>query len=114
MKRLQNAQAFALRLWWQALEPVATDYTVFVHVMDAAGKIMAQGDGVPVEGRYPTSAWEVGEQIIDARLITLPPDLPVGDYRVIIGMYNPIDGKRLPPAESETDHILLGRLSVIP
>jgi hypothetical protein len=92
---------------------VGTDYNVFVHLLDAAGNIVAQGDGVPMGGRYPTYAWEVGEQIIDSRAITLPADLMPGQYRLIVGLYNPLDGSRLQLSEHETD-FLLGQLTVKP
>lgn len=101
-----------LQLWWETLTPLDTDYTVFVHLLNTAGDIVAQGDGVPVNGRYPTSAWEVGESIIDSHLITLPPDLPAGEYRLIVGLYNPIDGRRLSLAEREGDFVLLGQFKV--
>jgi hypothetical protein len=103
---------FNLQLWWQAMAPVNSNYVVFVHLLDAAGGIVAQGDGVPVNGRYPTSAWEVGESIIDSHLIALPPDLPDGKYRLIVGLYDPIDGIRLPLARQEMDFVVLGQLMV--
>jgi hypothetical protein len=103
-----------LQLWWQALAPVDTDYTVFVHLLDTSGSIVAQGDGVPVDGRYPTSAWEVGESIIDPHSLILPPNLPDGEYRLVVGLYNPQDGSRLLLAELETDFVLLEQLRVSP
>jgi hypothetical protein len=111
---LQEDNTLAVQLWWQALEPVETDYAVFVHLVDEAGNIVAQGDGVPVDGRYPTSAWNEGESILDSRSLTLPADLQSGEYRLILGLYNPVDGSRLHVAEQETDSVLLGQLKVIP
>lgn len=110
---LTPGSTLKLQLWWQALAPVGTDYTVFVHLLDAAGNIVAQGDSVPVGGRYPTSVWEVGEQIIDPRAITLPAELMPGQYRLIVGLYNPLDGSRLRLSGHETD-FLLGQLTVKP
>jgi hypothetical protein len=106
--------AFNLQLWWQARSPVGTDYTVFVHLLNAAGDVVAQTDGVPVGGRYPTSAWEPGEQIIDSRLIALPADLPGGGYRLIVGIYDPLDGSRLRLTGHEADFVLLGQMRVKP
>jgi hypothetical protein len=39
-------------------------------------------------GDYPTSLWAAGETIPDPHPIALPSDLPVGQYRVLVGMYN--------------------------
>jgi len=110
----QEDNTFTVQLWWQALEPVETDYAVFVHLVDEAGNILAQGDGVPVDGRYPTSAWDVGESILDSRALVLPPDLQSGEYRLILGLYNPVDGSRLPLAGHGADFVLLEQLSVSP
>ena len=84
-----------ISLWWQAVAPVGTDYAVLVHLVGAADNIVAQADGVPVGGRYPTSAWAPGEHIIDARRVVLPADIPPGTYRLLGGLYNPADGRRL-------------------
>jgi hypothetical protein len=104
-----------VQLWWRVQAPTNVDYAVFVHLLDSAGNIVAQADGAPVNGRYPTSAWEVGETIVDARSLELPADLPAGEYQLILGLYNPVDGSRLPLAASEAqgaDFVHLGRLSV--
>jgi hypothetical protein len=111
---LQGHKTLTVQLWWQSLAPVETDYTVFVHVVDEGGSIVAQADGVPVDGRYPTSAWKPGEQIIDTRLIQLPADLPGGELRLIVGFYNPQDGRRVRLTDEDADYVLLGQISANP
>jgi hypothetical protein len=74
-------------LYWLALKENATDYHVFVHVLDPSGQVIAQHDGFPVGGFTPTTRWRPGEIIKDAYHIRLPSDLPPGDYRVKTGMY---------------------------
>lgn len=101
-----------VRLWWQALSSVDEDYAVFVHLLDEAGTIVAQADGIPVEGRYPTSAWGVGEEIVDSHLMTLSSDLPGGRYRLVAGLYHPDDGSRLPLAAGQGDSVVLGEITV--
>jgi hypothetical protein len=107
-------RALTLELWWQALGPLDTDYTVFLHLLDATDQIVAQADGVPVNGRYPTSAWEPGERIVDTRFVTLPAGLAPGEYRLMVGLYNPRDGSRLPLAGQQTNSVLLAQLEVRP
>ena len=48
-------------LHWDATGTFDRDYTVFVHLRDGADQTMAQGDGPPVEGTYPTSFWAAGK-----------------------------------------------------
>ena len=41
-----------LTLYWRAEAPLAADYVVFMHLLDAAGNVVAQGDAPPRAGRY--------------------------------------------------------------
>jgi len=54
---------FTLSLYWQAEKPDDIDYTVFVHVLNAAGQMVTGQDSQPAGGRYPTGIWEPGEII---------------------------------------------------
>jgi hypothetical protein len=82
----------SLSLTWQATAPLPEDYTTFVHVLDAAGKLIGQADGPALEGDYPTSWWSPGETIVDTRPLSLPPEAD----RVTIGLYRLRDQARLP------------------
>ena len=85
----------ALTLYWQSLASVAEDYDAFVHVVNAAGEIVAQVDREPVGGLAPTSQWQPGDIIRDPLSIALPPDLPAGEYAVRVGLYVRETGERL-------------------
>jgi 4-amino-4-deoxy-L-arabinose transferase-like glycosyltransferase len=92
-----------ITLYWQTIGPVDRNYTVFVHLVDEAGQIQAQSDGPPQGGRYPTSFWEQGEMLEDTHTIALGAAVPVGRYRLLVGLYTLEDGARLavtdgPPA----------------
>ncbi len=84
-----------LTLYWQAETAPRADYTVFVHLLDAAGQVVAQADAPPAAGRYPTSLWDSDELIIHER--TLPAG-PSGPHPLAIGLYRPDTGERLPAA----------------
>lgn len=75
-----------LTLTWQAVEPVAGDYTVFVHLLAGEEKI-AQRDTRPCDGRCPTNRWQPGAIIADRYRLDLPPDAPPGPYRLAVGLY---------------------------
>ncbi|MFP3897645.1 MAG: ArnT family glycosyltransferase [Anaerolineales bacterium] len=83
-------------LEWVSHRPVEKDYTVFVHLVDEKGTVLAQDDGEPRGGRYPTSLWMPHDTVIDERNLTIPRDLPAGPYRVLIGLYRPDTIERLP------------------
>ncbi len=86
-----------LVLYWQCLARFDRDYTVFVHVVDANGKIIAQADREPQAGNYPTSLWDVGEQIRDEYALTTT------GARVEIGLYRADTVERLPVGSG--DHV---------
>ncbi len=79
-------------LCWQAEAPLFTDYTVFVHLLDAAGELIATGDGPPAAGAFPTSFWQPGDLIRDVHRL---PTVEEGS-RVVVGLYDPLTGARLP------------------
>ncbi|MGB8646679.1 MAG: hypothetical protein WCF84_15670, partial [Anaerolineae bacterium] len=98
-----------LVLHWQGLAVTNTAYKFFVHVVDAQGKIWTQHDSVPGEGAMPTTAWLPHEVVNDEFDLTLPADMPAGEYEIQVGFYNPADGVRLETAgaSSNADYITL-------
>jgi hypothetical protein len=112
-----SAAPAEVTLYWQAIEPVAVDYTVFVHLLDAAGRQVAQADSQPQADEYPTSWWSAGEVVADRHV--LPPDavasLLAGQYTFSIGLYNLETSARLPVSADgapQGDQIVLGPIAV--
>jgi hypothetical protein len=85
--RVQPGQVIPVTLHWQALRRIQADYTVFVHLLGPDGRLHGQVDAWPVQGTYPTSAWQVGESITDPYLVRLEADAPAGNYQLEIGLY---------------------------
>ncbi|MEA3341901.1 MAG: glycosyltransferase family 39 protein [Chloroflexota bacterium] len=85
---------YEVLLCWESLQPLPADYTVFVHLQDASGELIATGDGPPVEGAFPTSMWRPGDVILDTHLLRVA--AVEGSGRITVGLYNPEDGSRLP------------------
>jgi hypothetical protein len=77
----------SLTLTWQALAPLAQDYSAFVHVIAGDDTKIAQYDGQPCNGECPTSTWQPGEIVIDETELDLPADAPPGPYRLAMGLY---------------------------
>ena len=83
-------------LYWRAERAMSTDYSVFVHFLDANGNLVAQHDGAPQGGNAPTSWWSPGDVIADSHEIIIPADLAPGQYTLEIGVYDSVNGVRLP------------------
>jgi hypothetical protein len=104
---LQAADVLQLNVTWLPLQPFNEDWKVFVHLVDASGQVLAQFDGQPLEGTYPTSQWIPGELIEDSYPLTLPAASPPGPYRVFTGLYNEATGLRLPVSGDPEGRVIL-------
>ena len=109
--RLASGEELQVTLTWQAEETPDQNYTVFVQLLDEANQVYAQHDGQPGNALMITTTWAPGEYVRDEHRLALPHDLPAGDYRLIVGMYLPESGERLPAydqaGERDGDHITL-------
>lgn len=85
--RLVRQEArWSLDLYWNAYEFNNRDYSLFVHVMDN-GQIIAQDDGRPQGGNYPTWRWYRNRWIVTTHILAIPSDLqPVA---IEAGLYDP-------------------------
>jgi hypothetical protein len=92
---VQEPDAVHVILDWETARALDADYAVFVHVRDSRGEIVAQSDGTPLGGAWPTNLWPTDYRLSDARTIALPSDLPQGEYEVVAGLYDPVTGERL-------------------
>ncbi len=88
---------------WEVLNEADQDYSMFLHLRDAQGNLIANSDG-PIgldENRrfYSTLVWEPGEFIRDERQLSVPEEReyePGKGYDLWIGIYDWRSGERLP------------------
>ena len=64
---------------------------MYVKLLDQEGNAVASWDGQPGNGQAPTLLWAPDERINDRVTLSLPEDLPAGEYVVEIGMYRADD-----------------------
>ena len=82
-----------------------TAYKVFVHLLDDSGQIVAQVDREPQAGEAPTTGWLAGEVIEDR--VEIPPQGLERVRRIVLGLYDPMSGARLPISETGSDALVL-------
>jgi hypothetical protein len=111
---LEEGDSLTLTLHWQSLNPASYSYTTFVHLIDPAGVTIAQRDLIPGEGQWPTDTWYPGEWITDQIELSLPDDLPPGNYALLVGWYYWQTGERLPVLSDNgaQDTVLLKEIEV--
>ncbi len=92
-------EPLTLRFYWQAETPPQGDYSLFVHLAPPDDRSpAAQWDGPPARLERPTPSWDAPSETLISQSVTLslPPELPPGEYRVLIGLYDYQTGARLP------------------
>jgi hypothetical protein len=113
----QNAKPgdrLALTLYWQSLQSLDTDYTIFVHLRDSGNVTQLAADHRPYDGVVPTTDWTAGAVVKDVVWLDLPAELPPGEYRLLVGMYRLDTMERLPIVNdtSGENAVILGSLHV--
>lgn len=110
-RRVSAEGALLVDLTWVSVRTSADAYSVFVHLEDASGKLVAQHDGEPDAGFAPTPAWKAGGVVDDRHGVPLPASLAPGDYRLFVGLYHGDQRLTLPNGENQ---LLLGDVTVQP
>lgn len=93
---LKPGDVLIVRVMLQARQIPDADYTLFAHLVDASGNIVAQRDAQPQNNTYPTSLWNANEQTSDNLEMTVPRDAAAGKHTLEFGMYRASDLQRLP------------------
>ncbi|MCI0396930.1 MAG: glycosyltransferase family 39 protein [Chloroflexi bacterium] len=102
-----------LALHWQASRPAQRPYTVFTHLVNESGLVVAQKDNWPLTGQWPPTCWRRDDQIVDPYRIELPADLPPGDYTLLVGLYDAASNARLLAGDG-LDAVQLTTITVSP
>lgn len=96
---ISAGESVALRFYWQADTVPATNYSVYMHLTPTDSReVLAQLDGAPTVPERPTMTWTHPDETLISPLLTftLPDDLPAGEYRLLMGLYNFETFERLP------------------
>ncbi len=94
---------------WTVSEPLP-GYRFSLRLADAMDRVWAAEDYTPEDGFAPTDGWPIGAAVTERRGLLLPADLPPGDYRLTLRLYDPATGAVVETA-TETD-VTLAELGV--
>jgi 4-amino-4-deoxy-L-arabinose transferase-like glycosyltransferase len=105
-------------LYWRALAPMDTSYTVFLQAVDRNGTKAGQVDRLPCDGGCLTTTWRPGDIVGQHYHLAIAPDAAAGSYEVITGMYDLTTGEQLPaldaPGRQTGTYLSLGAIQVQP
>jgi hypothetical protein len=115
----QTGDQVTLNLFWQARGPTDGDLLVFAHLIGPDGQRYYQADLAPGGEQFPSGRWRAGRFVTTSIPMARPPDAPLGEYQVVIGMY-PLDNpqQRIPftggaaadPAIAGANALLIGQV----
>lgn len=84
----------SVTLTWHALEQMEKPRTVFLHMLDDRGEIVAEHNAQPLDGKFPINGWVRGDWIRDPKQISLE-NVAAGTYRLEIGVWDETTWQRL-------------------
>ncbi|MCX7671865.1 MAG: hypothetical protein N2439_17570, partial [Anaerolineae bacterium] len=84
---LSPAATMTVRLYWRPLQRLVRNYTTFVHLVNADGRVIGASDHPPGGVFYPTSLWKPDETLVDAHTFTVAADPGRPPYAVEVGLY---------------------------
>jgi 4-amino-4-deoxy-L-arabinose transferase-like glycosyltransferase len=95
-----------LLTYWRVERPVSAPLKAFVHLLGQSDTPVAQHDRLG----SPPRGWTARDLIVQKHTMSIPIDLPDGQYAVQVGLYDSTTGDRLPVLTA--DRLLLYSLEV--
>jgi 4-amino-4-deoxy-L-arabinose transferase-like glycosyltransferase len=114
----KDGSSIVVRLLWEASGQPQDEYTAFVHLVGSGGQPVTGFDRLPADGGFTTAYWEKGDRFLSDFTLSLPPDLPPGDYQLWAGLYRSSSqgNIRLPVHDADRpvqdDRVLLGNVKI--
>ncbi len=85
---LRPGDALVMILHWRAMGRVSKDYTVFVHLVNARGELVAGYDSRPKNGDTATSRLTADQWVTEGIAIPINSDIHPEQYDIEIGLYD--------------------------
>jgi len=113
-KSLAIGQPVTVIVHLQARQTMDTNFSVFMHLIDAQDQIWGQHDAAAGGASHATSIWRAGEVVSTTLHVTLSPQTPATQVTAVLGLYDPSTAVRLPVLGQTTssDRVLLFSASV--
>jgi hypothetical protein len=114
--RARPGEAVALTLDWQSLATMDQDYSIGIHLVDSAGRVIGARDSYPGHGLLPTRLWQPGQMIRDPYWLPIASDAAAPRVAWIeVALYSRQDRRDLPafdPSGQALPTPIVGRLKI--
>ncbi|MGE5601510.1 MAG: glycosyltransferase family 39 protein [Nitrososphaerales archaeon] len=84
---VKPGEVLQVLLNWQILRGPEADYSSFLQLVGADGRVVAQSDSLLRHAAQPTYLWEAGSTVATRRGLLVPPEAKPGRYELITGLY---------------------------
>lgn len=84
-----------LATYWQALQSLSSDYRLWLRLVGADGRLLAEKTVSPTDADYPTSQWRTRDVLKGQHRIIVPADAPPGIATIVLSVVD-ADGRPLP------------------
>ena len=115
---IQRGKALVVILNWSTPSQPDQDYSVSANLVDANGNVISRYDGQPKRGAAPTSAWRRGMVVVDAMVLPVSADAPLGgNARLEIGLHDHAAAQPIPVIDQNGqplgDKIVIGPFTIV-
>lgn len=90
-----GATGLRLNAAWRVDQPVTEELKVSARLLGPDGAVVAAIDGTPVHWAYPTTAWRVGESVLDSVDFALPAQTDLAELTPLLILYRASDGSEV-------------------
>jgi hypothetical protein len=90
----QQGEKLTLLLKWAARDRMEQDYQYRVALLRDGGAVL-EYQALPLASDYPTSLWPQNAVVASRGELRLPPDIPVGQYRVAVAVEDMASGEEV-------------------
>jgi 4-amino-4-deoxy-L-arabinose transferase-like glycosyltransferase len=105
---VQPGDSLAVTLHWETLQSPSRRWSLFVHVLDSAGVIVAQRDRYPARGLLATERLTPGQAWSEPLVVDLPDWAYTPDtLTVALGLYDRATGERMLLAPESESRLML-------
>jgi hypothetical protein len=109
----QPGEAMRLTLYWQSEIAMDRNWSIFVHVVDEAGVIVAQRDRYPGMGSLATTLLTPGQTFADRYVLPIPEAAYApAEAEIHVGLFDLADGTRLALPDG-ADSLALAPVSIL-